>query len=77
MIDIFGFYVVEDGSYDGDSCSLLHFPCSLICFHRLLNKQIDVWGEKVTVVSSDMRKWEAPEKVSHQEITSYQGLRYI
>lgn len=33
----------------------------LLC--RLLNRQRDEWGERVTVVSSDMRLWTAPEKV--------------
>lgn len=30
---------------------------------RLLNRQAEEWGNKVSVVSCDMRKWEAPEKV--------------
>ena len=31
--------------------------------YRLLNRQSEEWGDKVSVVSCDMRKWEAPEKV--------------
>ncbi len=30
----------------------------------LLNRQIEEWGDSVTVVSSDMREWKAPERVS-------------
>ena len=32
-----------------------------ICF-RLENWQFEEWGSQVTVVSSDMREWVAPEK---------------
>ena len=31
---------------------------------RLRNRQKDEWGNCVTVVSSDMRYWTAPEKVN-------------
>ena len=39
---------------------------SLLCivFSRLRNLQLEAWGNSVTVVSCDMRKWQAPEKVS-------------
>ena len=30
---------------------------------RLLTLKQEEWGDKVTVVSSDMREWKAPEKV--------------
>ena len=30
----------------------------------LRNLQADEWGSVVTVVSSDMREWQAPEQVS-------------
>ena len=30
---------------------------------RLLNAKETEWGSKVVVVSSDMRSWQAPEKV--------------
>lgn len=33
----------------------------LLCF-RLENWQFEEWGSQVTVVSSDMREWVAPEK---------------
>lgn len=36
---------------------------------RLLNRQAEEWGNKVSVVSCDMRKWEAPEKVILMIIT--------
>ena len=32
------------------------------CFHSLLTLKQEEWGDKVTVVSSDMRDWKAPEK---------------
>ena len=35
----------------------------MVYVHRLLNRQAEEWGNKVSVVSCDMRKWEAPEKV--------------
>ena len=31
--------------------------------YRLLTLKQEEWGDKVTVVSSDMRNWVAPEKV--------------
>lgn len=42
--------------------------CSPECLHysylfvRLENWQFEEWGSQVTVVSSDMREWVAPEK---------------
>ena len=46
---------------------LLMLFCSLTLSYfflcRLLNRQIEEWGDVVTVVSCDMRDWEAPEKV--------------
>ena len=30
--------------------------------YSLENMKYEMWGEKVTVVSSDMRVWQAPEK---------------
>lgn len=33
------------------------------CIHcRLQNQKFEMWGDLVTVVSCDMRLWEAPEK---------------
>ena len=34
-------------------------------FSRLLTLKQEEWGDKVTVVSSDMREWKAPEKVKN------------
>lgn len=31
-------------------------------FYRLHAQQYEMWGDQVTVVSSDMREWNAPEK---------------
>ena len=49
----------------------------LIVLHvcRLLNRQTEEWGDKVSVVSCDMRKWEAPEKVIHMYL--YGNVMYI
>lgn len=33
-----------------------------MCTCRLENWRFEEWGDRVTVVSSDMREWEAPEK---------------
>ena len=38
-------------------------PPSLSHTHRLLNRQRDEWGDRVIIVSCDMRSWNAPEKV--------------
>lgn len=38
-------------------CPHLHYP-----YLRLENWQFEEWGSQVTVVSSDMREWVAPEK---------------
>jgi len=32
-------------------------------FNRLQNAKADVWGDKVTLVFADMRKWTPPAKV--------------
>jgi len=34
-----------------------------VVFFRLVNRQLEEWGDRVTIVSSDMREWQAPEKV--------------
>jgi len=34
-----------------------------LVFSSLRNLQLEEWGNNVTVVSCDMRKWQAPEKV--------------
>lgn len=39
----------------------LHRHLYHLCF-RLENWQFEEWGSQVTVVSSDMREWVAPEK---------------
>jgi hypothetical protein len=35
----------------------------LIFIYRLQNAKADVWGDKVTLVFADMRKWVPPTKV--------------
>ena len=38
---------------------------------RLLNRQVDEWGDLVTVVSCDMRQWDSPEKVRQRVCRDY------
>lgn len=33
-----------------------------VCTYSLENWRFEEWGDQVTVVSCDMREWEAPEK---------------
>ena len=39
---------------------------------RLRNLQLEEWGNDVTVVSCDMRKWQAPEKVEYYSVCSHE-----
>lgn len=34
----------------------------IICIYRLQTLEKDIWENKVTVISCDMREWNAPEK---------------
>ena len=63
----------KDGSRNRVSfCIITDLPCRHVCHpgtfepctfnSRLENQKHELWGEQVTVISSDMRHWDAPVK---------------